>query len=102
MSESHLPGWRWDGKRDVYEGLPTKDRKQTIPLDELADWLTASDSQLRIQQHLTRYQESYKGRFFEALSAKSSSRRFEIFDVSAAETLSVTVAPRALNNLLEN
>lgn len=102
MSTADSPGWTWNGKRDVYEGLPKKVRKQQIHISELADWLRDQDSQVRIQQHLNRYLRSYKGRFFEVLRGQSSPRRFEIFDVSATETLSVTVPPRAVNKLLES
>ena len=101
MNTTDSPGWKWNEKRDVYEGLPDRDKKWPISVDELFEWLLASDSQLRMQQHLNRYFESYKGRYFEILRAQSSQRRFEIFDVSAAETLSVTVPPRAVNRLLD-
>jgi hypothetical protein len=102
VNTADSPGWKWNGKRDVYEGLPKNARKQQIHISELADWLRDQDSQVRIQQHLNRYLRSYKGRFFEVLRGQSSPRRFEIFDVSAAETLSVTVPPRAVNKLLES
>ena len=102
MNTADSPGWKWDGKRDVYVGLPEELWKQQIRISELADWLLSVDNQVRIQQHLSRYLQSYKGRFFEVLRAQSSPRRFEIFDVSAAETLSVTVRPRAVNKLLES
>jgi hypothetical protein len=54
----------------------------------------------RLEDHLDWYLRHYKGRFFEILREKSSSRRFEIFDISAAESLSVLVPPRAVNWLL--
>ncbi len=97
MSTTEPPGWSWNGKRDVYQGLPKKDRERPIPLGELSDWLLNPDSHLRIQQHLNRYFTIYKGRFFEILREKSSPRRFGILDVSAAETLSVVVPPQAVN-----
>jgi hypothetical protein len=102
VSTADSPGWTWNGKRDVYVGLPRNVWKQQIHITKLADWLLNEDNQVRIQQHLNRYLQSYKGRFFETLREQSSTRRFEIFDVSAAEALSVTVPPRAVNKLLES
>ena len=93
-------GWKWVDNRDVYEGLPAKDWKEPILLDELAAWIFDDDSQVRISQHLIQYLSFYKGRFFEVLREQSSPQRFDIFDVSAAEALSVKVLPRSVNRLL--
>jgi hypothetical protein len=101
VSESHLPGWRWDGKRDVYEGLPEKDHEWPITLDQARSWLLGQENQLRIRQHLERYLTTYDGRFFEHFVLKSERRQFTPWDVLAAESLSVTVPARAINRLID-
>jgi len=89
-------GWRWNGKRDVYEGLPEGLWKQPIPVTMVPKWLIDPQNQTRIGQHLTRYVTSYSGRHFETFASRSTTPIFSTWDVLAAESLSVVIPPEVV------
>ena len=96
---------RWEpgtqrGDPDKYPPAE-RDKGIPIPLVTAHDWLVKVDNRSRLEDHLDWYLRYYKGRFFEALRVENDSCRFDIRDISAAETLSVVVPPRAVNRLLD-
>lgn len=95
---------RWEpgdqhGESDRY---PPAEADKGIPvrLVDAHGWLVDDGNRSRLEDHLDWYLRYYKGRFFEALRVDNDPCRFEILDISAAETLSVVVPPLAVNRLL--
>jgi hypothetical protein len=95
--------WTWDQKtkRDVYPILDSEKNKP-IPISEIRDWLFATENQVRIQNHLSRYfSAEYTGKHFEWFAAHSQAMNFTPWDILAVESLSVTVPVRTARLLLE-
>ncbi len=96
MNTADSPGWKWNGKRDVYVGLPEEIWKQPIPVTTAPKWLLDPVNQKRISEHLTRYLTSYSGRYFEAFASRSTTPIFSTWDVLAAESLSIVIPPEVV------
>jgi hypothetical protein len=102
MTSLRTNRWVAGTKRGEPDMYPTAESEKGTPilLAKAHDWLLGIDNRSRLEDHLDWYLRYYKGRFFETLRVENNPRRFEIFDIVAAETLSVVVPPRAVNRLL--
>ena len=86
-------GAKLGGTRDLY---PPAAEEEFLPiLEPFHKWIESNKT--RLEDHLGWYLTYYKGRFFEELRAASEGPYFTIFDIAAAETLSIKIQPRTVN-----
>lgn len=94
-------GWKWDGKKDIYQLTLESEKNKPIPIREIRDWLFATENQERIQNHLSRYFSDYTGKHFEWFVVPKKAEIFTPWDILAVGALSVTVPTKTARALLE-